>query len=115
MPVTKALDTVFFGQLRLGLACLGQAEVVEAQVRWQLRLVMPAKQGPRPRHVGPLREASPPPPVVLRNGMELRQIKRDQPGFPQVDSGFHLRLPTFSGGSARSGVALRPPGPPGGL
>src|SRR5262249_39876632 len=106
MPVTKALDTVFSGQLRLGRPDLREAEVVEAQVRRQVRLVMSAKQGPRPRHVGPLREAFPPPLVVLRNGMELRQIKRDQPGFRSVDSGSHLRLPTLSPASTSSGRHL---------
>src|SRR5262249_16671442 len=81
MVVTEPVYAVFPGQVGLRLACFGQTEVVEAQVRRQMRLAMPAKQRPRSGDVGPLREAFSPPFIVLGNGMELREIKRDQAHF----------------------------------
>ena len=76
-------------QLRLCRARLGQAEVVEAQVGRDVRLIVAGKQRCSARDVGPFGEAPAPPLVVLRSGVKLRQVEGDESGFHvgDVDSG----------------------------
>lgn len=75
VPIAEALDAGFACQLRLSFAGLRHAQVVEAQVAWQLGLVVSLEEGLGTRHVGPLRESRFPPPVVLGRGIELRKVE----------------------------------------
>ena len=64
-----------FGQIRLGLTAFGQTEIVEAQIRGDVGLIVAAEARAGLADVGPLGEARPPPFVILRNGVVLGQIK----------------------------------------
>jgi hypothetical protein len=79
--VTKPLDSSGTRQVGLGLACLGQAQVIEAQIGRNVGLTVPLEQGPGPGHVGPLGESPPPPSVVLRDRMKLRKVHREKSGW----------------------------------
>jgi len=70
-------DAVGGRELGLRKANLRSAEVAETKIGRQVRLVMPAVERTRPGDVGPLGEPSPPPRVVFRNRVELRQVERD--------------------------------------
>ena len=76
--VAEAVDAVLPGEVGLGLARLGQAQVVEAEVRRQLRLVVAPEQRLGLGDVGPLRESLPPPFVVLGDGVELGEVEGDE-------------------------------------
>ena len=75
MPIAEALDARLTCQLGLLLARLGDTQVVEAQVAWDAGLVVPGEERNSACHVGPLGKARFPPLVVLRRGIELRQIE----------------------------------------
>ena len=79
VPVAEAFDAVAPRELGLGGPCFGQPQVVIAQVSGQARLMMAAKERPGLGDVRPFRESFPPPLIVLRNRVELRQMKRNQP------------------------------------
>src|SRR2546427_12204765 len=71
------MDSVPSRELRLGLAHLREPQVIEAQVAWKMRLIVPGEQRARLRHVAPLGESRAPPFVVFRNGMELGKVEGD--------------------------------------
>src|ERR1700688_754502 len=95
--VTKTVDSVLGCQLRLGCPRLRQSQVVETQVRWQVRLVVPREPWLRPRHAAPFGKAFPPPLVIFRNRMKLRQVKGYRPhntfadAIPSIESSFAIR------------------------
>ena len=70
------------GEVRLGLATLGHAQVGEPEIRRQVGLDVTAEQRPHPGDVRPLRKPRLPPLVVLWNGVKLRQVERQD---------FHVR------------------------
>src|SRR5215472_2121063 len=78
VPVAERLDAVGLGHFGLGGTGLGHAEIVEAEVGWDVRLVVTRKHGHGLSHVGPLGEASSPPLVVFRNGVKLGKVERDE-------------------------------------
>ena len=78
VPVAEGLDPVGLGQAGLLLPHLGNTEIVEPKVGREVRLIVAGKLRPRLGDVAPLREPFAPPGIVLRNGMELRQVKGDQ-------------------------------------
>ena len=78
--VAEGVDAVLAGQRRLGRAGLGEAQIVEAQVRRQLGLLVAREARPRPGDVGPLGEALAPPLVVLGGGVVLGQVEGDRAG-----------------------------------
>src|SRR5215510_3366881 len=59
--VAKPLDAIRAGQIGLFLTGLGNAQIVKAEIRRNVRLVMPFEQGFRCCGVGPLRETLAPP------------------------------------------------------
>jgi len=75
MIVAEARDAVGVGKVGLGFPSLGNAQVVEAKVGGQVRLIVSLEEGFGPYHVSPLREARAPPFVVLGNGMVLGQVE----------------------------------------
>ena len=75
VPVAERLDAVAPRQGGLCLSCLGEAQVVEAEVGGQMRLLVPAKERPSLRGIRPLREAGSPPLVVLRDRMKLGKVE----------------------------------------
>ena len=58
---------------------VGAGGVIKSQSAGQPRLIMADKAGNRFGDIGPFGEAVAPPMVIFRNGMELRQVKRNQP------------------------------------
>ncbi len=78
--VHEALDAGRGRHLRLRPPHVVRAEVVEAQVGGQPRLVVAVEHRLRRGHVGPLREPLAPPLVVLGRRVELRQVERHEPG-----------------------------------
>ena len=76
--VTEAMDTVAARERGLLDARFGNAQVVEAEIRWKMGLVVPGEQRSCAHDVAPLGEALAPPRVVLGNRVKLRQVERDQ-------------------------------------
>ena len=66
--IAKALDAVLACQIGLRLPRLGQAQIVEAQVRRHVGLVVIWKKRQGLGRVGPLGEALAPPDIVFRGG-----------------------------------------------
>ena len=85
--VAESIDTVAASQIRLGLANLGQAEVVKTQVRWQVGLLMACEIGLGPADIGPFGKALAPPVVVFRNGMKLGEVEGNQVDRVQIFQG----------------------------
>src|SRR5204863_6098762 len=77
--VAEAMDPVRARQSRLVVAGLPAPQVVEAQIGGKMRLMVARKDRSATHHVGPLRETRAPPPIVLGDRMELRQIERERP------------------------------------
>src|SRR5215470_17417118 len=73
--VAEARDAIGASEIRLGFSGLGNAQVVEAEVGGQVRLIVPLEERLGPHHVPPLRETRAPPLVVLRDGMVLGQVE----------------------------------------
>ena len=69
-------DTVFARELRLVAHDLWIAQIIEAQIPWKTRLRMAFKLRQCACNISPLGEPLAPPLVVLRNGVELRQVER---------------------------------------
>ena len=85
-------DAVGGGQRGLGLADLGDAQVVIPELTGDMGLVVAGEERPRFGDVGPLGEAGAPPFVVLGNGMELGEIEGEgarlvPPGSPDPPFG----------------------------
>ena len=90
MVVAKGRDAVARRELRLREANLGSAKIAEPEISRDVRLVVTAKEWTRLADVGPLCETPPPPRVVFRNRVELRQVERDGAGSGR---GAQLRIP----------------------
>ncbi len=73
--VDEAADAVLARQRRLRFPHLGHAQVVEAEIGWQMRLIVAREEWLGLRDVAPLREALAPPLVVLVDRMKLRQVE----------------------------------------
>ena len=70
--VAECLDADFSGHVRLGVPRLRKAQVVETEVRRDVRLVMALEKRCRFRGIRPFGETLPPPFVVLGNRVILR-------------------------------------------
>ncbi len=75
--VAEPVNAAGAGKCRLLFSRFGDPQVVEPQVGGQVRLVMTVEVGSRARDVGPFGETRPPPAIVLRDRMKLRQVERD--------------------------------------
>ncbi len=82
--ITKTVDAVSLGQFNLLTARLAQTKVVESKIGWQMGLRMAGEKRRGLGDVGPFGKSPSPPFVVFRNGMKLRQVKRDQPDLTIV-------------------------------
>ena len=71
VPVAEARYPVRPREVGLGLAYFGNSQIVETEVRGEMRLDMSAEEGTGLRDVGPLCEAGSPPLVVFGDRMEL--------------------------------------------
>ena len=87
------MDTILFCQLDLLIHNLVNTEVVKPQIGWQTGLIVSYIVWTSFRNVGPLCESPSPPTVVLRNGMILRQIKRNYSYIVQL---VYFRLPLLT-------------------
>jgi len=74
----EAFDPVFAGKSGLPMHDLGLPKVVIAKVSWNTRLPMAFELWQCVGDIVPFGEAGAPPRIVLRNGVELGQVKRDQ-------------------------------------
>ena len=77
--IAEPVNQVVGRERRLRGAHLREAQVVEAELPRQMRLVMPREPRPRPDDLLPLGEPWAPPFVVLGDRVELRQVHRDRP------------------------------------
>ena len=75
--ITKAINSVASGELGLGCARFGQAQVIKTQIGRQVGLIMTREARCCSHDIGPFREAAPPPFVVFGNGMKLGKVERD--------------------------------------
>src|SRR5262245_11498848 len=73
--VAEATQTVLLGQLDLTPLHRLHAQVVEAQLTGQARLMLALDLWQPTRHIGPLREALAPPLITLGRWVELGQIE----------------------------------------
>jgi hypothetical protein len=92
VPVGERLHPVLLRELALCGTRLAQAKVVEPEVGRQVWLDMATEQGARLGGVGPLGEARPPPLVVLRDRVELRQIEGDGACIDGIHGSPRLRV-----------------------
>ena len=76
--VAEPVDAVLLGKLGLRSTGFGKAEIVKAKVGRYMRLIVILEQRLRPSGTRPFGEAFAPPPVILWNGMILRQVERDE-------------------------------------
>ncbi len=96
MPVAERLDAGAAGQLGLRRPGFRDAQVIEAQVRRKVGLIMSGKQRTRLGHVGPFGEALAPPGVILRGRMVLGQVEGDEAGlihWERERAGLRWRMP----------------------
>src|ERR1700743_1405094 len=63
--VAESVDSELSGQIRLGLPGLRIAQVVEAKIGWQMRLVVSTEAGPALHYVRPFGKAFTPPSIVV--------------------------------------------------
>ena len=89
--IAESMEPVRLGQFDLTTLHFNQAKVVEAQLAWQVGLIVSRKPRSPTGNVVPLGESLAPPPIVLGNRVKLRQVERDR-----LDSGVdglrsHLR------------------------
>ena len=83
--VHERVDAVLGRQGGLLLANVVVAQVVVAEPPGEQWLLMPDEVGLSSSNVGPFGEPGPPPAIVLRDRMELRQVegeRRDAPRSP---------------------------------
>ena len=66
------------GQVCLGLARFGQAQIVETEIGGQMRLIMTGEKWTGFGDIDPFGEALAPPGIVLRDGMKLREVESDE-------------------------------------
>src|SRR6266542_4328918 len=78
VPIAEPFNAVFSGHRGLRYPSLGHPQIVVAEVRRNVRLIVPSIQRLRLGHVRPFGEPSAPPQVVLRDRMKLRQIECDE-------------------------------------
>lgn len=78
MVDTESINPIFACQSGLAIQHLGQAKIIETQLTGEVGLVMTAELRPGFADVRPLGKALAPPEIVLTNGMELREIIRDE-------------------------------------
>src|ERR1035441_7933119 len=81
MIVAKSMNPILARQRGLRLAGFRHAQVIEAEVRWKLRLIMALEERTGLGNVDPLRKSLSPPGVVFRNGVILRKVKGDGSGL----------------------------------
>jgi hypothetical protein len=81
VPVAEPLHAVAIGEIRLRLPNFGHTEIAEAQVGREPRLVVAVEESAGAGDIRPLREARPPPVVVFRSRVELREIERNHPSL----------------------------------
>jgi len=72
MVIAEGMNPIGLCKFGLGKARLWYSKVVEAEIRWNVRLIMTPKRRSRFGYVPPFGEARSPPVVVLRYGMKLR-------------------------------------------
>lgn len=76
MVVAEGADAVLGSKGRLRLAGLWEAEIIEAEVRREVRLIVAGEQRPAANDLRPLGETLAPPLIVLRDRVELGQVER---------------------------------------
>ena len=76
----EPVDAIFAGQFDLAAHGFGTGQIIEPDVVRNMGLVVTDEMGHRLCDVRPLSEAFPVPKIVFRNGMKLRQVKRDDFG-----------------------------------
>ena len=81
MPIAKTFDSGISRKLSLRLSCLWNAQIIEAQVSRNSRLIMPMKIFFSFCNISPFSKALAPPFIILRNRMKLRKIKGDYTRF----------------------------------
>src|SRR5687767_1763210 len=75
--IAEAEDAVLLRKLGLCGAGFRQAQVVETEIRWEVRLMVSGELRARAYDVGPLGEALAPPPIILRDRVELGKVECD--------------------------------------
>src|SRR3982751_4774938 len=78
MVKAEAENPILPRQLRLARQHVRAGRVIKSEIGGQPRLIVSGKARNRLGYIGPFGEAGAPPLIVLRNGMELRQVKRNQ-------------------------------------
>ena len=82
VPIAESLDPGMARQFRLYGPRIRQSQIIEPQIPWNPRLVVPAEEWSRSRDIRPFGEPGSPPLVVLRDRMELRKIESYEPDAP---------------------------------
>jgi hypothetical protein len=77
--VAKTIDPVLLGEIGLSRAGFRKPEIVESQVRRQMRLIMTLEELLRFDYVRPFRKTLAPPLIVFWNRMKLRQMESNGP------------------------------------
>src|ERR1041385_7917900 len=75
VKVAKPIKAVAFGKLGLLFHYVSNPKIIEPQICRQVRLIMTDVVWTRLCDINPFRESFSPPPIVFRNGMELRKEK----------------------------------------
>src|SRR5690606_1744721 len=83
MVVGKPIQTILFCQFDLPEMNVLNTKVIKTEFTGQVGLVVTAELGDCPGYISPFRKTFPPPFIVFREGMVLRQIKGNQ---------FHQRI-----------------------
>src|SRR5437762_4661349 len=92
MVIAEAVDAVLSGKLCLRLSHLRESQVIEAEVGWKVRLIVPGKKRARLRYIAPLGEARPPPFVVFGDRVVLRKIESDGTNARLAHGKNHCRI-----------------------
>ena len=100
----EAVDAGAAGHVRLPPQHLRAVQAVEAQVARDARLVVPGEARQGAADVGPFREALAPPGVVLRDGVELRQVEGQDGGARAWHRGAGAPAPRRRGRAACCGA-----------
>jgi hypothetical protein len=75
------MDAVLAGQISLVLTYFRKAQVVVAEVSWEMGLVVAGKEWNSSGHVAPLGETRAPPLVVFRDWVVLGEVEGEEFGF----------------------------------
>ena len=81
VSIDKALYPGFASHLGLCLTGLRYSQVIIAKVCRHMRLVVPGEKRLGFSYIGPFRKSYPPPCIILRYRMKLRQLIRQYSGF----------------------------------